>query len=259
VTGKEPPETEKPVPVIESELIVAATVPLDVTVTDFVTAVPTATLPNASDVALTLSVGTAPLSCKATLFEELFALAVIVAVCVVLTEAMLAVNATLAAPAATVTALGNVTALLLLARLTMTPVLGAFEVSEAVQLVVPAPVKELLPHESALTPGSIVDPVALSLIVVDFELDPRVAVTVIVCATVTADTVAMNVALVPPPGTLTEAGTANAAPLLVRVTTDPPLGAAEPSVTVHESEPAPVSEELTHLSPEMPDPEEPLP
>jgi hypothetical protein len=55
VAGKLPPETEYPVPVIESELIVTPAVPFEVTVTDFVTAVPTETLPNESEVALRLS------------------------------------------------------------------------------------------------------------------------------------------------------------------------------------------------------------
>jgi len=64
VTGKPPPETENPVPVIESELIFTGTVPLEVTVTDFVTAVPTATLPNASEVLLRVSADVAALSCS---------------------------------------------------------------------------------------------------------------------------------------------------------------------------------------------------
>ena len=59
VTGKFPPVTEKPVPEMESELMVSAAVPLEVSVSDFVTAVPTDTFPNASEVALRLSDGTA--------------------------------------------------------------------------------------------------------------------------------------------------------------------------------------------------------
>jgi hypothetical protein len=65
VAGKLPPETENPVPEIESELMVTAAVPLEVTVNDFVTAVPTETLPNASDVALKLNAGTAAFNCIA--------------------------------------------------------------------------------------------------------------------------------------------------------------------------------------------------
>ena len=57
MAGKLPPETEKPVPVIESELMVTAAVPVEVAVMDFVTAVPTETLPNDSEVALRLNAG----------------------------------------------------------------------------------------------------------------------------------------------------------------------------------------------------------
>jgi hypothetical protein len=64
VTGKLPPDTENPVPVIESELTFTGTVPLEVTVIDFVTAVPTATLPNASELLLRLSADVAAFSCS---------------------------------------------------------------------------------------------------------------------------------------------------------------------------------------------------
>ena len=64
---------------IESELIFTATEPLEVTVTDCDTAVPTETLPNESEVVLRLRAGTAALSWIAKLFEEEFALAVTVA------------------------------------------------------------------------------------------------------------------------------------------------------------------------------------
>jgi len=62
VAGRLPPETEYPVPVTESELMVAATVPVEVTVTDFVTAVPTETLPNANELTLRLKAGAAAFS-----------------------------------------------------------------------------------------------------------------------------------------------------------------------------------------------------
>ena len=51
-----------PVPVIESELIVTACVPVEVTVRDFDTDVPTVTFPKARDVVLRLREGTAPFS-----------------------------------------------------------------------------------------------------------------------------------------------------------------------------------------------------
>ena len=62
MTGKLPPVTENSVPEIESELIVTGAVPLDVSVTDFVTAVPTETLPNDSVVALAVRAGVAAFS-----------------------------------------------------------------------------------------------------------------------------------------------------------------------------------------------------
>ena len=55
--GKVPPETEKPVPEMESVLIDTGAVPLEVTVTDFVAAVPTATFPNAREAVLRLRDG----------------------------------------------------------------------------------------------------------------------------------------------------------------------------------------------------------
>jgi hypothetical protein len=80
VVGRFPPETENPVPEAESELMVTATLPLDVTVTDLLTDVPTDTLPNESEVVLSATAGVAAFSCNVKLFEELFAIAVIVAV-----------------------------------------------------------------------------------------------------------------------------------------------------------------------------------
>ena len=59
MTGRFPPETEKPVPEAASELMVTATLPLDVTVTDLLTEVPTDTLPNEREVVLSVTVGVA--------------------------------------------------------------------------------------------------------------------------------------------------------------------------------------------------------
>ena len=138
---------------IESELIVTATVPLEVTVTDFDTDVPTATLPKDSEVVLRLNAGVAALSCSATLFEELFALADTVADCDVVTDDTLVVNEAIDAPEATMMLPGTVTAALLLARATATPPEGACELRDTVQAVLLVPVKELLVHENALIVG----------------------------------------------------------------------------------------------------------
>lgn len=48
------------------------------------------------------------------------------------------------------------------------------------QLVVPAPVNELVPQDKAVTVGSTVEAVPLRLIDVDFEAEPWVAVSVTV-------------------------------------------------------------------------------
>lgn len=55
VAGKLPPETEKPVPTVESDLMIKGRLPVEVTVIDFVTAVPTATSPNCMEDVLRLS------------------------------------------------------------------------------------------------------------------------------------------------------------------------------------------------------------
>lgn len=92
--------------------------PLDFTVTVLETAVPTVTLPKASELALRLSAGVAASSCNGRLCEDEFALAVRMSVCVVVTDATVAVNDAVEDPLATVTLAGTVTTLALLARVT---------------------------------------------------------------------------------------------------------------------------------------------
>ena len=232
---------------IESELMVTAAVPLEVKVTDLVTAVPTETLPNDNDVALRLNAGTAAFSCIAKALDAPFALAAIVADCEVLTEATFAVNDAVEAPEATVMLVGTVTALLLLATVTPRPPDGAAELSETEQVVVLAPVKELPPHESALIEGAKSDADPLKLMVVVLEDVPCVAVSVTVCEPVTAVAVAAKLALVAPEGTDTEGGTVTATLLLARLTVKPLLGADAVNVTLQESVPAPVIDELAQL------------
>ena len=65
---------------------------------------------------------------------------------------------------------------------------------------------------------------------------------------VTDDTVAVNEAEVEPEATVTEAGTVTELLLLDNVTTVPPEGAAELSVTVQASDPAPVNELVVQVS-----------
>ena len=76
VSGKVAPETVKPAPAAVASLTITATVPVEDSVTVCVVAVFTFTAPNPMLAALTLSVGTPDPSCKAKIFETLFAVAV---------------------------------------------------------------------------------------------------------------------------------------------------------------------------------------
>ncbi len=77
-----------------------------------------------------------------------------------------------------------------------------------------------------------------------FATPPVLAVRVTDCAVVTAVTVAVKPVLVAFAGTTTVAGTVTVVLLLLKATLTPPLPAAELSVTVHVSLPAPVSDAL---------------
>ena len=78
---------------------------------------------------------------------------------------------------------------------------------------------------------------------------PALAVSVTVCALLTAVTVAEKVALEEPEATVTDAGTVTAELLLARFTAKLPLAAAAFSVTEQLSVPAPVIDPLVQLSP----------
>jgi hypothetical protein len=88
-------------------------------------------------------------------------------------------------------------------------------------------------------------PVAFSWTEKVLETPPALAVKIAACAVTTADTVVVNPALVAFAGTVTLAGTVTAALPLVKPTLKPPLPAAELSVTVQASVPAPVKDVLT--------------
>jgi hypothetical protein len=126
------------------------------------------TLPKDKLDELTLSVGTAAPSDRAKVSATLLALAVRVAVCAVLTEETVAVKVAVVEPAATVTVAGTVTALLLLARLTLKPPLGAAAFNFTAQLSVPAPVIDPLVQLSPLNTGT---PVPLRLTTVEIPLE----------------------------------------------------------------------------------------
>lgn len=229
VVGRLPPETENPVPEMESELSVSAAVPLEVTVTDLLTAVPTETFPKASDVALRVRAGLAAFSWSDTFCEEELELAVSVAVCAVVTDDTAAVKDAVTAPDATETLAGIVTAESLLERAMLWPPLCAAELSDTVQLVVAAPVKELVPQDKPDTVGAAVgeeiDVSGFNWIDSVFVREPRVAVRVTVCADVTEAMLAEKFALVAPEGMVTEAGTPIELLLLARLTPTPLLAA----------------------------------
>lgn len=78
---------------------------------------------------------------------------------------------------------------------------------------------------------------------------PAVAVTVADCCATTAETVAANVQLAEPAGTVTEAGTPTAVLLLARPTLSPAFGAGWLSVSVQSAVAGPASKEGLHVSP----------
>jgi len=191
-----------------------------------------------------LNTGPLALSCSEKVLATLLALAVNVTVCAEPTAETVAVKLPVFDPAATVTEAGTVTAELLLAKLTANPPLGAAAFSVTVQLSVPAPVMDPLTQVSALNTGTLVPNCRTKV----SATPPAFAVSVAVCAELTADTVAVKLAVVAPAATVTEAGTVTAELLLARVTANPPLGAAALSVTVQLSVPAPDIDPLTQVS-----------
>jgi hypothetical protein len=87
---------------------------------------------------------------------------------------------------------------------------------------------------------------AFSCIAKVLETPPALAVKLAACAVVTAETIAVNPALVAPAATVTVAGTVTAVLPLVRPTLKPPLPAAELNVAVQASVPDPVRDALPH-------------
>lgn len=189
-------------------------------------------------------------SCKLNVNDVPPAVAVNVAVCAEVTAVTVAVKLALVAPEATVTLVGAVTELLLLVRLTAVPAEGADPFNVTVQESVPAAVNELVVQLIELSAGPLVLPVlgGVSCRVYVCVTPPAVAVTMAVCAEVTAATVAVKLALVDPDATVTLLGTVTALLLLARPTEIPPLGAAPLNVTVHASVPAPVMDAFAQLT-----------
>src|ERR1700679_3167555 len=131
--------------------MVTGAVPVDVRMRGFVDVVFSGTLPNATLVALMLSVGVAAFSVKANVALTVPTLAFSVTVCAVVTAETAAVNPTVVALAGTMTAAGTVTAVLLLERFTVRPPVAAGPVRVTVQASLPAPVKDAVLQERLLT------------------------------------------------------------------------------------------------------------
>ena len=138
-------------PLIDAEFTVTGTVPVDLSVTDFVVDAFTATLPKERLVVLMVSAAVAAFNWSASACELLPALAVMFAVCAVVTEATVAENVALFALAGTVTVGGTVTAASLLNSLTLNPPVGAGAVSVTVHASVPVPVNVEVVQASAMS------------------------------------------------------------------------------------------------------------
>lgn len=153
--GRLPPETEKPAPVMASDLTVNGTLPLEVKVTDFVTAVPTETSPNCKEEVLRLRAAAEvfeAFSCIETLREDPFSVAEMVAVCALPTAATFAVNDAVFEPAGTAALAGTATALLVLARVTVRA-LDEVALSDTVHAVFSAPVNDVFAQENDFSSG----------------------------------------------------------------------------------------------------------
>lgn len=133
---------ENPAPVVVVALIVTGAVPVELKVTDLVSELLIATLPNARLEPLTSKVGTYAFNSRETPPETPPEVACTVATCAVPTADTVAVNSAFLALAGTVMEAGTVTSGLLLDRLTRWPPAGACWLSLTRQESVPEPVKE---------------------------------------------------------------------------------------------------------------------
>ena len=142
-----------PVPLNVAELIVTGAVPVEVSITGSVDDVFTVTFPKAKVAVLMFNEATfawEAFSFIAKVLETPPVLAVKVTDCAVVTADTVAENPALVAFAGTVTVAGTATAALLLAKLTIKPLLAAPVVRVTEQASLPAPVRDALPQEIAL-------------------------------------------------------------------------------------------------------------
>jgi hypothetical protein len=168
VSGKVAPETVKPAPATVAALMVTGDVPVEDRVSVWLEAAFTLTLPMARLAGLTLNVDTPAFSCRLNVVATLLALAVNVTACAVLTVETVAVKLADVVPPVTVTLAGTVTAELLLARLTVKPLLAAAVFRNTVQLSDPAPVIDPLVQLRRFNTGN---PAPVRLITVEVPPD----------------------------------------------------------------------------------------
>lgn len=168
VSGKVAPETVKPAPATVTALMVTADVPVEERVSVWLKAVFTFTLPMERLLGLTLNVATPAFSCRLNVVATLLALAVNIAAWAVLTAETVAVKLADVVPPATDTVAGTVTAELLLARLTVKPLLAAAVFRNTVQVSVPAPVIDPLVQLRRFNTGN---PAPVRLITVEVPLE----------------------------------------------------------------------------------------
>lgn len=156
------PDNLKPVPLSVAAVTFTGAVPEEVKITDWVLAVPfAATLPNATLLELTVSLGTAAFSLRAKPLVTLPAVAATVTDSATATGDTVAVKLALADFAETETVAGTVTAVLLLDSFTLR-LLAAGALSVTVQTSVPEPVRVVLLQDRALNATVAVDAVALN-------------------------------------------------------------------------------------------------
>ena len=152
--------------------------------------------------------------------------------------ALVTVNVPVVAPAATVTVPGTVAADVLLEdAVSVKPPVGAGldSVTVPVEFAIP-PTTVVGFRASVVTVGAVTPTVAVLLVV------PVVPVIVAVTFEATATVVAVNVAVLEPAATVTDAGTVVDASLDARVTASPPVGAFALRVTVPVEELPPTNE-----------------
>jgi hypothetical protein len=144
---------------------------------------------------------------------------------------------------------GTVTAVLLVAS-AMCKALEEAALIDTLQFVFPAAENEVFAQDNAVNAGGAATVAgAESEMETDFSTLPCVAVIVPVWSVFTFDTVAANLTLAAPAGTVTDAGTLIAAMLLDKRTSSPPDGADMFVTTVQVSVPATVISVVAQLKP----------